>query len=155
MLEKIDKTNLIIGRLMQLYLHDISLYFPMDMDQKTGLYIYDDLDSYLNASEDKSAYIIRSDNSIAGFILADFTEEKNIIQEMFILNNFKIKGIGSKAVKELFDSHRGNWEIKSLPSSEQAELFWIKTVKEYTNNNFEVDHIGKYNRAIITFNNEK
>lgn len=154
MLEKIDKKNLIIGRLMQLYLHNISLYFPMDMNQETGLYIYDDLDSYLNDTEYKSAYIIKSDNSIAGFILVDFTEEKNIIQEMFILNNFKRKGIGSKAVKELFDGHRGNWEIKSLPLSEQAELFWINIVKEYTNNKFEVEHIGKFNRAVITFNNE-
>ena len=131
MLEKIDKTNLIIGRLMQLYLHNISLYFPMNMDQETGLYIYDDLDSYLNAREDKS-----------------------VIQEMFILNNFKRKGIGSKAVKELLDSHKGNWEIKSLPLSEQAELFWINTVKEYTNNKFKVDYVGKFNRAVITFNNE-
>ena len=61
MLEKIDKKNLIIGRLMQLYLHNISLYFPMDMNQETGLYIYDDLDSYLNDTEYKSAYIIKSD----------------------------------------------------------------------------------------------
>ena len=154
MLEKIDKKNLIIERLMQLYLHNISLYFPMDIDQETGLYIYDDLDSYLNDAKDKSAYIIKSDNSIAGFILVEFTEEKNIIQEMFILNNFKGKGIGSKAVKELLDVHRGHWEIKSLPLSEQAELFWINTVKEYTNNKFEVEHIGKFNRAVITFNNE-
>ena len=154
MLEKIDKTNLIIGRLMQLYLHNISLYFPMNMDQETGLYIYDDLDSYLNVREDKSAYIIKYNNSIAGFILMDIAEDKNVIQEMFILNNFKRKGIGSKAVKELLDSHKGNWEIKSLPLSEQAELFWINTVKEYTNNKFKVDYVGKFNRAVITFNNE-
>ena len=154
MLEKIDKKKIIIERLMQLYLHNISLYFPMDIDQETGLYIYDDLDSYLNGAKDKSAYIIKNDNCIAGFILADFTEEKNIVQEMFILNNFKRKGIGYKAIKELFDGHRGNWEIKSLPLSEQAELFWINIVKEYTNNKFEVEHIGKFNRAIITFNNK-
>ena len=79
---------------------------------------------------------------------------ENIVQEMFVLNNFKRKGIGSKAVIELFDNHKGNWKIKSLPLSKQAESFWINIVKEYTNNNLEVDYIGKYNRAIISFNNE-
>ena len=79
---------------------------------------------------------------------------ENIVQEMFVLNNFKRKGIGSKAVIELFDNHKGNWKIKSLPLSKQAESFCVNIVKEHTNNNLEVDYIGKYNRAIISFNNE-
>ena len=79
---------------------------------------------------------------------------ENIVQEMFVLNNLKRKGIGSKAVIELFDNHKGNWKIKSLPLSKQAESFWVNIVKEHTNNNLEVDYIGKYNRAIISFNNE-
>ena len=79
---------------------------------------------------------------------------ENIVQEMFVLNNFKRKGIGSKAVIELFNNHKGNWKIKSLPLSKQAESFWVNIVKEHTNNNLEVDYIGKYNRAIISFNNE-
>ena len=79
---------------------------------------------------------------------------ENIVQEMFVLNNFKRKGIGSKAVIELFDNHKGNWKIKSLPLSKQAESFWVNIVKEHTNNNLEVDYIGKFNRAIISFYNE-
>lgn len=79
---------------------------------------------------------------------------ENIVQEMFVLNKFKRKGIGSKAVIELFDNHKGNWKIKSLPLSKQAESFWVNIVKEHTNNNLEADYIGKYNRAIISFNNE-
>ena len=63
---------------------------------------------------------------------------------MFVLNNFKRKGIGSKAVIELFDNHKDNWKIKSLPLSKQAESFWVNIVKEHTNNNLEVDYIGKY-----------
>ena len=46
MLNKITGKNEIIERLLQLYLHNISLYFPMDMDQKTGLYMYDGLEDY-------------------------------------------------------------------------------------------------------------
>lgn len=119
------------------------------------MYIYDDLDKYLVESEENATYLIKFDDKLAGFILVDFFKEKNILQEMFVLNNFKRKGVGSKAVKELFDNHRGNWEIKSLPLSEQAESFWTNTIKNYTDNKYNVEHIGKYNRAVISFNNEQ
>ena len=154
MLKKIIGKNQIIERLLQLYLHNISLYFPIDMDQKTGLYKYENLDSYLEGNKNKIAYLIEYENNIAGFILVEFTNVKNIIQEMFVINNYKRKGVGSMAVKELFDKHRGNWEIKSVPLSNQAESFWKNTIKKYTNNNFDIKYIGKYNRAVITFKND-
>lgn len=84
----------------------------------------------------------------------DKTEELNIVQEMFVMNNYKRAGIGKNAVKQLFNKHHGNWEIKSLPCSEQAEKFWVSVVKEYTKNNFDVKYVGKYNRAVISFDNK-
>jgi predicted acetyltransferase len=74
-----------------------------------------------------------------------------------------LKGIGPKkaqllrkiGITKIFDMHKGNWIIKSLPGSPKAESFWNKTVSKYTNNKFEIDHIGKYNRAVFTFNNSK
>ena len=50
--------------------------------------------------------------------------------------------------------YRGNWVIKVVPNSIQAEIFWNKVIYNYTNNNFKVDHVGKYERAVFTFNNE-
>ena len=139
-LEKKD----ILNNLMQLYLHNISLNFPMDFDSNTGMYGYDDI----------KAFFILKENEIAGFMLIDLSDEKNIVQEMFILNNYKRKGVGKTAVSILFDKFRGNWEIKSLPCSERAEKFWISSVKEYTNDQFNLEYIGKFNRAVLTFNND-
>jgi len=147
-----EKCKATLERMLQLYLHDISLYFPIEFDDKTGVYKYDDLDKYFT-NEANYAYFIRYEGNIVGFVLVDVADKQNIIQEMFVLNNYKSKGIGKDAVINIFNQYRGNWIIRSLPNSSKAENFWNKTIKEYTNNNFKVEHVGKYNRAVFTFNN--
>lgn len=148
-LEKKD----ILNNLMQLYLHNISLNFPIDFDSNTGMYGYDDIEKYFENDNNKAFFILK-ENEIAGFMLIDLSDEKNIVQEMFVLNNYKRKGVGKTAVSILFDKFRGNWEIKSLPCSESAEKFWISSVKEYTNDQFNLEYVGKFNRAVLTFNND-
>lgn len=148
-LEKKD----ILNNLMQLYLHNISLNFPMDFDSTTGMYGYDDIEKYFENDNNKAFFILK-ENEIAGFMLIDLLDEKNIVQEMFVLNNYKRKGVGKTAISILFDKFKGNWEIKSLPCSEFAEKFWISSVKEYTNDKFDLEYVGKFNRAVLTFNNE-
>ena len=148
-LEKRD----ILNNLMQLYLHNISLNFPMDFDSNTGMYGYDDIEKYFENDNNKAFFILK-ENEIAGFMLIDLLDEKNIVQEMFVLNNYKRKGVGKTAVSILFDKFKGNWEIKSLPCSENAEKFWISSVKKYTNDKFNLEYVGKFNRAVLTFNND-
>jgi len=153
-LKEIDlKEKEILDKLMQLYLHDISLYFPIEYDEKTILYKYNYINKYFNNEENK-AFFIQNDKNIVGFILINITKEKNIVQEIFILNNHKRKGIGKIAVNKIFEKYKGIWEVKSLPNKKSAEEFWISTIKEYTKDNFKLEYVGKYNRAVITFNNK-
>lgn len=149
---KLEKKD-ILDKLMQLYLHNISLNFPMDFDSNTGTYGYEGIEKYFSNERNK-AFLILKENEIAGFILIDLLDEKNIIQEMFILNNYKRKGVGKTAVSLIFDKFKGNWEVKSLPCSENAEKFWISAIKEYTNDKYNLEYVGKFNRAVLTFNNE-
>lgn len=154
-LELVKKSNeKVLKNLLQLYLHNISAYFPMPFNSESGVYDYDDISKYIEKDENSIAYFIKYEENIAGFILFDKTEEFNVVQEMFVMNNYKRAGIGKNAVKQLFNKHHGNWEIKSLPCSEQAEKFWVSVVKEYTKNNFDVKYVGKYNRAVISFDNK-
>lgn len=104
----------ILDNLMQLYLHNISLSFPIDFDSNTGIYKYDDIEKYFE-NENNKAFFILKEKEIAGFMLIDFTDEKNVVQEIFVLNNYKRKGVGKITVSMLFDKFKGNWEIKSLP----------------------------------------
>ena len=140
-----------LEKLLQLYLHDLSLYFPIPFNSNKCEYEYD-LDKYF---KDNYAYFIKRNNEILGFILIDNNKENNYeISEIFILNNYKRNHIGSKVVKQIFNIYRGNWIIKVVPNSKIAESFWINTIKEYTNNNYKEQYTGKYNRLEIYFNND-
>ena len=155
-IKKASKTNKkIIENLLQLYLSDISTYFPMDMDQKTGKYIYDDINKYFDKDNCDSAYIIKYENKISGFMFIDKKDDEYVVQEIFILNEYKRKGIGEEVIKRIFDKNRGNWLIKALPCSLPAEKFWTRVVEKYTNGNYEFERIGRFNRAVYRFNNEK
>ena len=123
-LEKKD----ILNNLMQLYLHNISLNFPMDFDSNTGMYGYDDIEKYFENDNNKAFFILK-ENEIAGFMLIDLSDEKNIVQEMFILNNYKRKGVGKTAVSILFDKFRGNCLVlKELKSSGYLQLKNIQMI---------------------------
>lgn len=139
-----------LEKLLQLYLHDLSIYFPLDFDSEKCEYKYD-LDKYFN---NDFAYFIKSDNNILGFILIDNNGESNYeISEMFVLNNYKNKKVGTMSVIKAFALYKGKWTIKAVPKSEKAEKFWVKVVSEYTNNNYELYHTGKYVRAELYFSN--
>ena len=141
-----------LNNLLQLYLHDISKFFPVDFDSKSCLYLYDKLDKYYDDSENY-ALLFMDDNEIVGFSLIDKNELEYVVQEMFVLNNYKNKGLGEECITKVFNDFRGNWVIKSLPCSPKSENFWNKTIKNYTNDSYSIEHIGKYNRAVFRFSN--
>lgn len=139
-----------LEKLLQLYLHDLSFYFPIPFNSVLCEYEYD-LSKYF---ENNFAYFILSGNDILGFILVDDNFNNNYeISEMFVLNNYKGKKIGEQAVTKVFDIYKGNWIIKSVPLSPIAEAFWKKTVNNYTNGNFKIEYTGKYSRAELYFTN--
>ena len=69
------------------------------------------------------------------------------------MTDYKGKKVGTTAVEKIFNMYKGNWTIKTVPSSQMAENFWKKTVDNYTNGNFKIEHTGKYARAELYFSN--
>ena len=159
-LKKIEaKDKSILQNLFQLYMHDITASLPMDVNEH-GLYEYNYIDYYFT-EENRYAYLIYIEDKIAGFVLIDdefmvLDSEKTKpcydFSEMFILNAYKKKGYGEIVVKRIFDMFKGNWEIRPVPRSEGAKRFWLKAVKNYTNDNF-TENYPKPNRLVITFAN--
>jgi predicted acetyltransferase len=66
------------------------------------------------------------------------TEERNYfsIAEFFILRKYRLQGIGKAVAVEIFNLHRGEWEVYQKESNKPAQLFWNKTIKEYTKGQF-------------------
>ena len=153
MLEKITKDKqILLERLMQVYYHDISADFPLDINNETMLYEIDDLSKYFE-NKNNIGYFIKYEDKIAGFVLVDLYEDKNVIDQIFVLNNYKKHSLAKLAVFKIFDMYKGYWEIKAVPCSKRAEMFWTKVISEYTDNNYEENRIGKYSRLILNFNN--
>ena len=138
------KDKKILNNLIQLYLHNLSQNFKIDFDSKKGLYIYEDISKYFINDNDIPLFIKDEDN-ILGFILLNLSEKENVVQELFILNNYKRLGYGKKAITEVFDTYKGHWCIKVVPCTPNSENFWANIVKEYTRGKFRLERTGKYN----------
>lgn len=154
-----SKDKSILQNLFQLYMHDITASLAMDVNQH-GLFEYDYIDYYF-IEKNRYAYLIYIDDKIGGFVLVDddfmvLDKYKDVpcynLSEMFILNAYKKKGYGEIVVNRIFEMYKGNWEIRPVPRSEGAKRFWIKVVKNYTNDKF-IENYPKPNRLVITFKN--
>ena len=142
----------ILENLLQLYLHDISLYYPVNFDNTTGQYIYD-VDQYFTQPNHHGFFIMNQDE-IAGFALVTVDCDHIRPEDVFILNQHKDKGLGTFALNRLFDKFSGHWEIRVVPNSKRSEKLWTRVVKEYTNGNHQTDRVGNYGRLVINFSNK-
>lgn len=159
-LTKIEsKDKSILQNLFQLYMHDITASLPMDVNEH-GLFEYNYLDYYFT-EENRYAYFVYVEDKIGGFILVDddfmvLDEQKDSpcynLSEMFILNAYKKRGVGEVVARQIFDMFKGYWEVRPVPKSEGAKRFWLKSIKNYTNDNF-IENYPKPNRLVITFKN--
>lgn len=149
--EKKDKE--LLENLLQLYLHDLSFNFPIDFSEEKGKFIYPELDQYFE-NKNNIAYFMQKEGVKVGFILLNKNEDEYLVQELFVLNPYKRRGIGREGACKIFDNYKGSWTIKSLPCSKDVELFWKDTLKEYTKDNYNMTRIGNYDRAVFKFNNK-
>ena len=69
-----------LKKLLQLYLHDLSLYFPLPFNSITCEYDYN-IDKYFG---DNYAYFIKDNNNILGFILVDDNKNNNANTFLYI-----------------------------------------------------------------------
>ncbi len=158
--EKIaNKDKIVLSNLFQLYMHYITKYLHMEVNEH-GLFTYDYIDYYWK-NENYEPYFIKVDNQIAGFILVDdeFMELKDKkakdLSEFFVLNWYRRKGVGKKAAFQVFDMHKGKWEVRPVPKSPEAFAFWNSIIDEYTHGQYKVKDVPEDNRQIITFDSSK
>lgn len=132
--------KLVLIHLMELYNYDFSEFEDTDVNE-FGLFGYKYIDQYWT-DEDRYPYIIRVDGKIAGFILVRITgtnlngEKQYSIAEFFILKKYRRKSIGKRAAFEIFNTFYGEWKIGQIESNIPAYRFWVNTISDYTNGNF-------------------
>jgi len=141
----------ILQNLLEKYYYEFSQYELTDVDDN-GLYSSKNLDTYLTEKKGFS-YFIKVNNKLAGFILIDKNKEiqkEYSINEFFVMYKYKKLGVGTYAIKQIFNKYKGKWYITYAQINKPANKFWNKVVKEYTYGKYElIENHMKYNDGII------
>jgi predicted acetyltransferase len=125
---------------MQFYMYDFSEFVNIDV-QEDGLFeAYKFLDEYWK-DNNRFPYIIQKDKTYAGFILVRFIESAQrkyfSIAEFFVMKKYRRAGIGKTIAHQVFNLHKGDWEVFQKENNKPAQLFWNKVIDEYTKGNFK------------------
>jgi predicted acetyltransferase len=130
----------ILRNLYALYLHDLSKFTTNIEIDEHGFFEYEDLDMFWTV-DGISPYLIKVDDTIIGFLLLlerPFLKQETDfgINDIFILNQYKGKGLGIQAIETLFQKKCGKYFVIELMENTPAVSFWKKV---YEKLNIEVE----------------
>ena len=128
----------LLGRLLQLYLHDFSehaaLGSPHGEVEGGGLFAYPPgLGSYWQ-EPGRVPLLIRAEGRIAGFVLLNQWSALDrpldrAVAEFFVLRKYRRARIGTRAAHHAFRSFHGRWEVPVAGYNRDALLFWRDAVR--------------------------
>lgn len=127
----------ILYRLLQYSLFEESLTDLNEMNND-AIFEYKWFDNYFQ-DDNREAYFIKEkqSNKILGFAMINQYMKKNTdghsIAEFMIIPKYRRLKIGKRVAVELFNMHKGIWEVKPSYDSKSAFLFWKSVIDEYTN----------------------
>ncbi len=134
---KIEEKD-ILYRLLQYSLFEESLTDLNEMNSE-AIFEYKWFDNYFS-DENREAYFIKEQdsNKLLGFAMVNQYMQKNedghSIAEFMIIPKYRRLKIGKRVAIDLFNMHKGIWEVKPSYDSKSAFLFWKNVIDEYTNN---------------------
>lgn len=150
-----EKDKNIIYNLMQLYTYELSFF----EDETTNFKLLDNglfaISKYIDLywkEENRHPYLLKYENEIAGFVMIRFNEENMYeIAEFFVLNKYRKLGAGTFMAKEVFEKHKGKWEIRTLLKNKRAQEFWRKVVNDFSKGNYTEKLIRDNSRYAFYF----
>ncbi|MBM7660596.1 putative acetyltransferase [Bacillus mesophilus] len=132
----LEEDKVILRNLYSLYLHDLSKFTTNIDIGEDGFFHFKDLDIFWKV-EGITPYFIKNGADILGFILLlerPFLKKENDlgINDIFILNKYKGKGYGKKALHLLFSEKRGSYFVIKLINNTPAVSFWKSVYREFS-----------------------
>jgi predicted acetyltransferase len=136
---KEDKTA--IENLMQFYIYDFTEFIKYDVEDNGLFASYPHLEDYWREKNNKFPYVIKKGDKYVGFVLVKLIESEErsyfSIVEFFIMKKYRRLGIGKAIAFQVFDLHKGQWEVYQKDSNKPARVFWKNVIKEYTRGQFK------------------
>ena len=135
-----EEHKTLLQNLMQFYIYDFSEFIDLDVNM-SGLYDpYKELQLYFEEKKQRFAYLIKEKDKYIGFVLIRVINAKPkphfSVAEFFIMKKYRRKGRGKAIAIEIFNLHRGDWEVYQQQNNRPAFMFWKKTIGEYTSGHF-------------------
>jgi predicted acetyltransferase len=145
----------VLTRLLELYLHDMSEIFPIEI-RRDGRFGYDKLSLYWSEPGTHFPDFIRSGAQIAGFTLttrgspATADPQDLDLAEFFVLRSYRRAGIGRRAAFLLWNHLAGHWVVRVAEANRLGLLFWEATIRDYTGGAFATgEHRAKHHLSRV------
>jgi predicted acetyltransferase len=133
----------LLGHLLELYLHDLSDIFPIDLG-RDGRFGYDRLPLYFEEPGRRFPFVIRANGHPAGFALvtrgSPVTQDPTDLDvaEFFVARGYRRSSVGRSAAFQLWDRMPGRWIVRVSEGNRRGLPFWRTIVSEYTKGVFSV-----------------
>jgi predicted acetyltransferase len=124
-IEAVEADKPVVARLLELYLHDFSVFTGADVDAD-GRFGYDHLDAYWT-ERSRVPFLFRVEGRWAGFALVR-TGEPHDMAEFFIMRKYRRGGVGLAAARELFARFPGEWQVRQMRANVDATAFWRRAI---------------------------
>ena len=131
----------VVRNLFALYIHDMSEFVALDVEDDGAFAIPASLGSYWEGPDasERFPFLIRADGKLAGFALIRRIAASPATYDMgefFVLRKYRRTGIGRAAAHELFERFAGAWQVRELPHNTAAQGFWRRVIDEYARGEF-------------------
>ena len=130
----------VMQNLLQFYTYDFSEYTEANVEEDGLFAVYPHLEDYWMDTVHRFPYVIMKEEKYIGFVLVRFiqTSDRNYfsIAEFFVMKKYRRQGIGNAVAKDIFDLHKGQWEVFQMEANIPAQKFWKKVITEYTDGKF-------------------
>jgi predicted acetyltransferase len=125
----------IVGNLLELYAHDLSVCAHLDIGED-GRFAYKSLPLYWS-EPNRHPFLIRVDGKLAGMALVKRSEvsgDRTVwdMAEFFVLRRYRRLGFGTLAAHEVWKRYPGRWEVRVMQSNLPASLFWERAISDFT-----------------------
>lgn len=133
-----EADSVLLANLLELYIHDMSEVFPHVELGPDGRFGYRRLPLYWSEPDRRSAFLIRCDGRIGGFVLvtrgSPAVADPNVLDvaEFFVVRQYRRGGVGRQAAFLVWDQLPGQWIVRVLPANRGALAFWRDTVAAFT-----------------------
>lgn len=127
-----------IGRMLELYQHDLSDIWDQDLNSN-GEYGYA-MDRYWD-TQGCYPFVATAEGKYAGLALVDSSvrvgTDGHWMDQFFILKKYRRHGAGRVLAKAVFAALPGRWEVGQMPENRAAQTFWRQVIGEYTVGRFK------------------